>query len=81
MVLKIRLAKAGDGGVLIRLVVEFRQSLAQLRGKDRSADLESANDELSSYQEKEFPIFVAEGAEPGVLDFGYALLPADWGQG
>jgi len=73
--MEIRLSGTGDGQTLIQLVAEFRQSLAELRGKDREMDLESASRELSSYHEEEFPIYVAENKVGNLI--GYLVCRVD----
>lgn len=67
--MKIRFARSGDEEELVRLIVGFRQSLAQIRGKDPKLDDEAARKELSEYQQKEYPIYVAEHAEQGLIGY------------
>jgi len=67
--LKIRLAKASDEQALIQLIAEFRHSLAELRGKVSNMDFASAKKELYDYQEREFPIYVAESDEERVIGY------------
>ena len=74
-ILKIRLAEAIDEQELIQLIAKFRQSLAQLRGKVSNMDLASAKKELSGYQEREFPIYVAESDAERVI--GYLVCRVD----
>ncbi|MFO8036690.1 MAG: hypothetical protein R6U57_08730 [Anaerolineales bacterium] len=51
--LNIRIAHSGDKKELIRLIAGFRQSLAQVRGKEADLDRDAATKELSEYQHKE----------------------------
>jgi ribosomal protein S18 acetylase RimI-like enzyme len=73
--LNIRLAEMNDQQALILLIAEFRQTLAQLRNKEDKPDLESAQKELTEYQRKEFPIYVAE-TDQGRIS-GYLVCRVD----
>lgn len=56
----IRPARFSDSDQLTKLVAMFRVTLARLRDVERELDYVSARDELGGYQQKKFPIFVAE---------------------
>lgn len=73
--MKIRSVQAGDEPQLIRLIAEFRVSLAELRGRARPVDLDAAREELAEYTGKGFPIYVAED-EPAAL-VGYLVCRVD----
>ncbi len=73
----IRLAQANDRKDLIGFIAEFRQSLAELRGKAWELDIESADRELTTYQGKEFPIYVAENQAGRAV--GYLVCRVDAG--
>ncbi len=60
---------------MVRLVGEFRMSLAQLRGQGRRVDLAAASEELAEYVGKGFPIYAAE-SEAGTL-VGYLVCRVD----
>lgn len=73
--MNIRPVQPQDIPSLIQLIAEFRVSLAELRGHPRALDLPAAQDELTEYQQKSFPIYVAETA-PGEL-LGYLVCRVD----
>ena len=58
--MQIRLAESGDKNQLINLIAHFRIALANFKSKEREPDLERAAEELEDYQEKDYPIYVAE---------------------
>lgn len=73
--MKIRLVETKDQPELIELIAKFRQVLAQLRNKQDKYDLESAQKELSGYQRKGFPIYIAETDHEKVI--GYLVCRVD----
>jgi ribosomal protein S18 acetylase RimI-like enzyme len=68
-------ARADDETALVHLVAGFRASLARLRGRVHTPDLEAARREVAEYREKRFPIYVAEG-DGGEL-IGYLVCRVD----
>lgn len=67
--LNIRVTQSEDEKELIRLIARFRQSLARVRGKDADLDRDAAREELSEYQQKEYPIYVAEEVDQGLIGY------------
>jgi GNAT superfamily N-acetyltransferase len=72
---KIRPAKPSDREELIGLIAAFRVALAKLRGRRVRSNRRAAEKELSEYEEKKFPIFVAPANE-GCLA-GYLVCRVD----
>ena len=72
---KIRRAAPGDEEALSLLILKFRQSLAELRGKPSDSNLASAEAELNEHLQANYPIFVAD-AENGALA-GYLVCRVD----
>lgn len=73
--LNIRLAETKDKHALIELIAAFRQALAEVRNQIREVDLASADEELAVYQEKGYPIYVAETDQAKVI--GYLVCRVD----
>ena len=73
--MKIRLAQASDEQKIIQLIVGFRKSLCQLRNRVYQEDLTAAREELSEYQNKNFPIYVAEDEINSII--GYLVCRVD----
>jgi len=70
-----RRSKPGDQEQLIELVRRFRRSLSELRGSGSTPSRACAASELEEYQEKGFPIYVAE--EKGGKLVGYLVCRVD----
>jgi len=75
--LRIRLARTSDRSDLVRLIEEFRATLAQLRGRPCPAGSEAASQELAEYLQKDFSIYVAESM--GGTMTGYLVCRVDGG--
>ena len=75
LIVKIRSVQTGDEEGLIRLIAEFRVSLAELRGKVHPINLAAAKDELAEYAGKGFPIYVAESVTAALV--GYLVCRVD----
>ena len=73
--MKIRPVQIGDEQELVRLIAEFRVSLAELRGKARPLDLAAAGQELAEYTAINFPIYVAEDSAGALV--GYLVCRVD----
>ncbi len=71
----IRPAKAEDHPQLRTLVMRFRESLADLEGRRAATTRADAEAELGEYEEKGFPLFVAEDEEGGLS--GYLVCRLD----
>lgn len=56
----IRSFSTGDKGDVVELMAKFRVVLASFRNKEAKEDIEEAKDELNSYLEKNYPIYVAD---------------------
>jgi GNAT superfamily N-acetyltransferase len=67
--MRIRIQTENDEEELIGLVGRFRIQLAQLKGIDKELDLKAAQEELDYYQQKKFPIFVAENKEHNLIGY------------
>jgi GNAT superfamily N-acetyltransferase len=57
--IKVREAREEDEFKLCAFIADFRVNLAAIRGLERQRDIFGANEELSEYQSKDFPIYVA----------------------
>lgn len=75
MRMRVREAKPGDEVRLVELIAGFRVALAEVRGVDRSLDLETAREELAEYRGKGYPIFVAVSDDGDLL--GYLVCRID----
>lgn len=64
-----------DHPELVKLIARFRVALAAVRGKDRDPDLADAKDELATYLEKVFPIYIAETKTGDLV--GYLVCRVD----
>lgn len=73
--MKIRSVQTGDEQGLIRLIAEFRVSLAELRGQVHPVDFAAARDELAEYAGRGFPIYVAEDDTASLV--GYLVCRVD----
>ena len=58
--MKIRPAGDGDRDQLVSLIVDFRATLSRFQARPASRDLEAARAELAEYQDRSYPVFVAE---------------------
>ncbi len=65
----IRNHNASDKDELVRLIGRFRVKLGKLKGIEKDLDLKSAQEELTHYQQKKFPIFVAEDKEQNLIGY------------
>jgi ribosomal protein S18 acetylase RimI-like enzyme len=65
----VRLAASQDQSQLAHLIAGFRQALARLRGMQPKLDLDSASRELSGYQTRGFPIYVAQMDPVGLVAY------------
>ena len=57
---RIREARPEDTEELVRLVAAFRAELARLHGEERTPDPNAAREEFHEFQERGYPIYVAE---------------------
>jgi len=67
--MKIRLYNLSDEKEIISLISQFRVVLSKLKGNERPINLKAAQEELEDYQEKQYPIFVAEGDKGKLLGY------------
>jgi L-amino acid N-acyltransferase YncA len=67
--MKIRYYSLNDEEQLITLIGEFRVRTSELKGSKKSIDLKAAKEELEFYQEKKYPIFVAEGNNDNLIGY------------
>ncbi|MHA2179905.1 MAG: N-acetyltransferase family protein [Promethearchaeota archaeon] len=67
--MRIRIQTENDRKELIGLIGRFRIRLAQLKGIDKELDLKGAQEELDYYQQKNFPIFVAEDKKNNLIGY------------
>jgi GNAT superfamily N-acetyltransferase len=72
---KVRSANPSDEQGLVRLIAEYRASMAELRGRARPLDLGAAGDELAEYARKGYPIYVAEEDSASLV--GYLVCRVD----
>jgi ribosomal protein S18 acetylase RimI-like enzyme len=75
--LKIRLAEERDQQDLIKLICDFRLSLAILRGKANKFGSDEAKKELLEYLNKHFPIYVAEKDTADLVGYIVCRLEGD----
>lgn len=73
--MQIRKARADDQEQLIRLLAEFRVTLAGLRGRASKPNLDAARRELAEYQSPGYPVFVAENDDSRIM--GYLVCRVD----
>lgn len=73
--MNIRFVHSGDEEELIKLIAGFRQALAQIRGKVADLDQDAARKEFHEYQEKDYPIYVAEKDDGSLV--GYLVCRVD----
>ena len=73
--MQIRKARTDDEKQLIRLIAEFRVTLARLRGRTSKPNLEAARRELTEYQSQVYPVFVAESDDSKIV--GYLICRVD----
>jgi GNAT superfamily N-acetyltransferase len=71
----IRPAAAGDEVQLIQRIGEFRVALSEMRGNPKKLDLDAAEAELAEYQNKGYPVYVAEDDVAGLA--GYLVCRVD----
>ncbi len=71
----IRPATDADHGDLVRLIAEFRVSLAALGDRNAQPDAKAAADELAEYEARESPVFVADVDDEGLA--GYLVCRLD----
>lgn len=69
--MKIREYQKEDKYQLLRLIAEFRISLARLKSIESKFDLKQANEELEYYLKQEYPILIAEGDSGSII--GYSV--------
>ena len=67
--MKVRAFLPNDAENLVHLIAQFRVELARLRGVHREPNLEVAQSELSEYQERHYPIFVAEEEDSRIIGY------------
>ena len=60
---------------MVELIAEFRVALAVVRGKDRDPDLAEAKEELATYLEVGYPIYIAETKTGDLV--GYLVCRVD----
>lgn len=65
----IRIQTENDKEELIKLIGKFRVRLGKLKGIDKELDLKLAQEELEYFQQKNFPIFVAEDKEHNLIGY------------
>ncbi len=75
MRVKVRQVKIEDEAGLVEMIAQFRVALAALRGKESTLDLGSAKEEMVDYQDKGYPIYLAED-ETGEM-VGYLVCRVD----
>ncbi len=75
--MKIRRYNSGDKSQLTKLISQYRIALADLKGSEREIDLKAAEEELEFYQEKNYPIFIADGSEGIIIGFHVCKIQDD----
>ncbi len=73
--MQIRKARTDDQEQLIRLIAEFRVTLARFRGPASEPNLDAARRELAEYQPPGYPVFVAESDDLKIV--GYLVCRVD----
>ncbi len=73
--MKVRSLLPDDQEKIVELIAQFRVELAKLRGYHREPNLKAARNELAEYQERHYPIFVAEGSALEII--GYLVCRVD----
>ena len=74
MNMKIRNFEETDRHAVIQMIAEFRMNLANLVGRDPEINIDQAEQELTDYLGKEYPIYVAE-VNSDII--GYAISRVD----
>lgn len=73
--MKIRPVQKIDHEEVVSLTAKFRIKLSQFRGKTYTVNLAAAKEELAEYQNKGYPIFVAESKDLRIV--GYLVCRVD----
>lgn len=63
MIEMIRFYQETDHDEVVAMIASLRVFLAKLKSIERKHDLEAADDELQSYLQKNFPVFVAKALD------------------
>lgn len=75
--MKIRKYNSSDKSQVTKLISQYRIALADLKGSERGIDLMAAEEELEFYQEKNYPIFIAEDSEGIIVGFHVYKIQED----
>ena len=67
--MKIKQYESSSKLKLIKLISQYRVTLAKLKAIEREIDLEAAEEELEFYQKKKYPIFIAEGDKGNLIGY------------